>query len=153
MNRRINKHKYIYEATCKTSVGFLVKIPFKKTVIQKWFLNNTNGGKRKALNAAKVWRDETMISSGKSKYGKANSVGKGLYGNAGIVQYTDRWKKRLKNGKLKHYKREIIKVTGARLNGKLQCKKLNLSWYDTFDDAYMDAVKIREEFIRIMNKC
>lgn len=151
MYRLINKHKYIYQSKCKDSPGYLVKVPIKRGVIQKWFLFKTYGGSRIALKYAIEWRDKISLETGRTFLGKAKSVGKGMYGLAGIILYTEKRKKILKNGNAKKYSRKVIKVTGARINGKLQLKKISLLKYNSIDEAFQDALKIRLEFIRIMN--
>lgn len=152
MRRKLNQHQYIYKAVCKDSPGYLVKVPYKREVIQKWFLFKTHGGSTKALASAINWRDEMSLQTGRTFLGKAKSVGRGMYGVAGIVRSTDKWKKKLKNGKIRKYSREIIKITGARINGKIQLKKLSLKKYDSIEDAFQDALKIRNQFINEMNQ-
>ena len=103
MLRTLNKHKYIYQAICKNSPGYLVKIPFKGKTIQKWFLTKTYKSEASALSVAIEWRDKICEESGRNEYGKAWTIGSGLYGHAGIHKY-----KIYRNSKLR--RRENKKV-------------------------------------------
>jgi len=152
MLRTLNKHKYIYQAICKNSPGYLVKIPFKGKTIQKWFLTKTYKSKTSALSAAIEWRDETCEKSGRKEYGIAWTKGSGMYGHAGIHKYIVYRRRRLRNGKVKRYSSKIIKVTGAKINGRLQEKKLYLSKYNSLKQAFEEALIIRKQFIKEMNQ-
>jgi len=152
MHRTLNKHKYIYKAVCKDSPGFLVKVPDKGSVIQQWFLFSTHGGEDITLNEAIKWRDKICKQTNRDFWGKANSIGKGMYGLAGIILTTEKRKRLLKNGNLKIYSSPIIRITGARINGKLQYKKIYLSTFNSLDEAFQTALLIRNNFIKQMNQ-
>jgi len=152
MRRTLNKHKYIYQAVCKNSPGYLVKIPFKAKTIQKWFLTKTYKSEASALSAAIKWRDETCEKSGRNEYGKAWTIGSGLHGYAGIHKYKIYRNSKLSSGKIKRYSSNIIQVTGTRINGRLQIKRLYLSCYNNLKDAFEEALIIRKQFIKEMNQ-
>ncbi len=151
MSRILNKHKYIYQAVCKNSPGYLVKIPYKGKTIQKWFLTKTYKSEEQAINAAIEWRDKKCEETGRNEYGKAKTIGNGLYGYAGIHKYMTYRNRKLSNGKIKRYSSKVILITGARINGHLRMKRLYLSKYKNMKEAFKEALKIRKQFIKEMN--
>jgi len=59
---------------------------------------------------------------------------------------------KLRSGKIKRYSSNILLVTGTRINGRLQIKRLYLSSYNNLKDAFEEALIIRKLFIKEMNQ-
>ena len=59
---------------------------------------------------------------------------------------------KLRSGKIKRYSSNILLVTGTRINGRLQIKRLYLSSYNNLKDAFEETLIIRKQFIKEMNR-
>lgn len=51
---------YRIDQDYKKNYGWFVRLKNKGQKVSKWFADKKNGGKRKALQAAKVYRDEQL---------------------------------------------------------------------------------------------